>query len=421
MASALNREYIQTVKKLITEMESTQVDPLDNYSKIIPQNLTTFTFTQISMHQLRKTLQGMQLTGSSGEDNISICMIKQAQKELEPLLLRLVNRAIQTRTDPAALKMTKIVSIEKTGKPKMTLSAWRPINVVAALSKVIERVLLHQILQHMDSNELIEAQQHGSMRGKSTQTMVTELHDLLVEDWTNKKEGALIVLNQSKAYNCISHNILLRKLEIIGFQPQAIAIMTSFLGQRKQFVQVEGQRSEKLEIGLNSVIQGSMLSCILFLIYILDMPQIFHTEKHSPAQYRDCNQTNLKTFVDDSYLKMYKEDDKTLQETVINTMEKVLKYTRANKLSVNPDKTQIMLQTTDNKTKEELSVILNGKTIRHKSRIMVLGNLLSDTLTWDSHVSTVLIPALKNRIRTLSLVTKYLDKGFRAIYTNSIF
>ena len=208
---------------------------------------------------------------------------------------------------------------------------------------------------------------------------------------------------------------------MLGFQPQAIEIMASFLGNRSQFVQLEGQRSEKLEIGPFSVIQGSTMSCILFLIYILDMPLIFHDKNHSPEEYRECKRTNLKTFVDDSYLKTYKEDDKTMEETIRNTMDKVLQYTKANKLSVNPDKTQIMLQTTNNKIKDDFSIVLNGKTIRHKNKIMVLGNLLSDTLTWDNHVSSVLILALKNRIQTLKLVSKFMDKGFCAVYTNSIF
>ena len=158
MASALNRKYILNIKKLMTEMESSPVDPLDNYQKIIPQDLTTFTFKQISMHQLREIIRRMKSTGSSGEDNISVRTIKQAQKELEPLLLRLVNRTILTREYPKALKTTKIVPIEKSGKPKTTASGWRPVNIVAALSKVIERVFLQQILQHMDTNKLIGTQ-----------------------------------------------------------------------------------------------------------------------------------------------------------------------------------------------------------------------------------------------------------------------
>ena len=53
--------------------------------------------------------------------------------------------------------------------------------------------------------------------------------------------------------------------------------------------------------------------------------------------------------------------------------------------------------------------------------MVVLGNTFSDDLLWDNHVKKVLIPSLKNRLRTLKSVSKYLRKGFRAQYCNAIF
>ena len=53
--------------------------------------------------------------------------------------------------------------------------------------------------------------------------------------------------------------------------------------------------------------------------------------------------------------------------------------------------------------------------------MLILGNLMSDSLTWDKHIKQVLIPALTNKLRTLRLVNKYLDPGFKAIFTNSSF
>ena len=97
-------------------------------------------------------------------------LLKQAESELAPLLLKLVNTTIKTTLYPDSLKTTKVVPIEKLGKDKTTSDGWRPINVVAALSKVIERVLLKQILDHLQTNELLGAQHHGAIEGRSTQT-----------------------------------------------------------------------------------------------------------------------------------------------------------------------------------------------------------------------------------------------------------
>ena len=289
-------------------------------------------------------------------------LLKQAHEELEPLMLHMVNTTIRTTMYPDVLKTTKVVPIEKCGKEKTTLDGWRPINVVSALSKVIERVLLKQILDHLESNHLIGQQHHGAVRGKSTQTLVSELQDLLVEDAALKMEAVLIALDQSKAYDLVSHTILLDKMRILGLKNQAINIMANFLSERKQYVQLEGKRSSKLLLGPNSVIQGSTLSCVLYLIYILDFPELFHSVKHSPAEYRECSKTNVKTFVDDAYLKVKKTQDKTFVQTVQDTMDIVENYTRANKLSLNSDKSRIMLITQDQNAKDNFVIELQQGT-----------------------------------------------------------
>ena len=215
-------------------MRPTDFNPLEHYKKVIGSKVSTFTFKTITMSQLQIVLHRMSSTGSLGEDDISVKLIKQAQAELEPALLQLVNSTIKTVTFPQKLKTTKVIPIQKSGKEITTSEGWRPVNVVPAISKIIERVYLDQLLQHLNQNGLIGHQHHGAIKGKSTQSLITELHDILVEDNTNGQEAALII-NQSKAYNLVSHKLLLKKLEIIGFQPQTLRIMKSFLENRKQY------------------------------------------------------------------------------------------------------------------------------------------------------------------------------------------
>ena len=80
-----------------------------------------------------------------------------------------------------------------------------------------------------------------------------------------------------------------------------------------------------------------------------------------------------------------------------------------------------MLITKNQTAKNEFQVELNGKTVKHSRELLILGNLMNDQLTWSSHVTKVLIPALTNKIRTLELLNKYLDRGYKAVFTNSTF
>ena len=97
-------------------------------------------------------------------------------------------------------------------------------------------------------------------------------------------------------------------------------------------VQVQGHRSENLVVGLRSVTQGSVLSCLFYLVFILDMPTMFHESRHTPEEQRQCKRENLKTFVDDNLIKVRQNDHKSMEQAIHSTMATVENYMAANKL-----------------------------------------------------------------------------------------
>ena len=76
----------------------------------------------------------------------------------------------------------------------------------------------------------------------------------------------------------------------------------------------------RLDVGPQYVTQGLTLSCTLFLIYILGMSMMFHDTRHSPEDQLKCPRENQKTFVDDNLIIVKKHPDKTLSQTVTDTM-----------------------------------------------------------------------------------------------------
>ena len=118
------------------------------------------------MSQLKITLLKMKSTGSMGQDDLSMRNIKQASSELLPLLLHLVNSVIKKKTFPSSLKTNKVIPIAKIGKDQSTVDGWRPINIGNALSKIIERVVLIQMLEHLAANNVVGHQHHGAVRNQ---------------------------------------------------------------------------------------------------------------------------------------------------------------------------------------------------------------------------------------------------------------
>ena len=178
----------------------------------------------------------MRPTRFVSDDNISVWALKQAQQQLNPPLLQLVNTIISTGIFPQQLKTTKIVPVQKPNKPSTSSEGWRPVNIVAALAKVTEKVLLSQIMEFLKDNNLISHIHHGSVQAKSTQTLVIEIYDQLIQNINNDQDTALVLLDQSKAYEMVPHNILLQKFKTLGFKSKALQLMTSYLSDRKQYV-----------------------------------------------------------------------------------------------------------------------------------------------------------------------------------------
>ena len=127
------------------------------------------------------------------------------------------------------------------------------------------------------------------------------------------------------------------------------------------------------------------------------------------------------TFVDDNYVKVLKPENKSLQEEVYKTMEKIKIYMDSNKLALNSDKSKIIIISKNNKTKENFQVTLQGKLIKHSPNVKILGTTLNQNLTWEQHMTKELIPDIKNRIRTLKTISKFLDNKFKRNFANAIY
>ena len=219
----------------------------------------------MNISDLKKVLTSLSPTTSTAKDFISMKVLKDAGDSINPHLLLLVNKIIETEDYPKDLKLTKVVPIKKPEKDPQTAAAWRPINIVPSLSKVVEKCLLSQATKYLKDQHLIHHTHHGSVAGKSTQTFIQELYDNLMTALEQGDDMTFIQLDQSKAYDAIDHQILLAKMQYLGFNRKAIAIFKSYLSDRRQFVLIDSFPSETLAMGPISVTQGSTLSCILYI------------------------------------------------------------------------------------------------------------------------------------------------------------
>lgn len=163
---------------------------------------------------------------------------------------------------PDELKIAKVVPIHKKGDVNK-FSNYRPVSVLPAFSKIIEKLVYTHIKYFLDKHNILYAYQFGFRKNMSTSmalnTLVHKFHDAINND--NFMIG--IFLDLSRAFDTITHDILLSKLDYYGIRGIALEWFKNYLTSRKQFVSYNNQHSLMGDRTVG-IPQGCILGPLLF-------------------------------------------------------------------------------------------------------------------------------------------------------------
>ena len=128
-------------------------------------------------------------------------------------------------------KMTKIVPLHKK-EAKLKRENYRPVAILSPLSKVLEKIMYEQIYDYFSRNSLFHPSLHGYRRDRSTMTALLAMYEKWVKAASMGQVSGVVLVDLSAAFDLVSHDLLLKKLKVYGFEDDISNWIYSYLTGR---------------------------------------------------------------------------------------------------------------------------------------------------------------------------------------------
>ena len=221
------------------------------------------------------------------QDLIAATVMRETAVDLAPVLTTTFTHSINTGPVPEDWKEANVIPIFKKGS-KYFPSNYRPVSLICISCKVMEHLMVSNIMDHFDNHSILFHNQHWFRVKLSCETQLIQLTDDIAHTLDRRKQADLLILDYSQAFDKVPHRRLAHKLDWYGVRNKSLAWITAFLKERTQRVLLDGETSTPRPV-TSGVPQGTVQGPVLFLAYINDL-------------HESITNSNVRLFADDCVL-----------------------------------------------------------------------------------------------------------------------
>ena len=309
-----------------------------------------------------------------GPNSIPNKILHMIKKLIAEPLAEIINLSFSTGIYIDKLKISKIIPIYKEKGSNTSCKNFRPISLLSNINKIIEKIMHQRLYDFLEKQGSIYDYQFGFRKSHSTDHALLDLTEDIRQAIDKNNFACGIFIDLQKAFDTVDHDILLKKLEHYGIRGISNDWFRSYLKNRKQLVSISGVGSHLANMDFG-VPQGSVLGPLLFLIYINDLHNAikFCTTRH---------------FADDTNLLIYNKSLKQLQKDLNYDLRLLCRWLKANKISLNCGKTELIIFRHPNKqVNYKLKIKINGTKLIPSHQVKYLGIVLDPHLNWSHHTN----------------------------------
>ena len=350
------------------------------YLEALQKNSESLFFTPSSKDEITKIIGSLPPKRSCGSDNISNILLKELAPILSEPLSIITNLSMRSGIFPDLMKLAEVVPLHKS-KSRENETNYRPISLLTTMSKVVEKVVYERVYQFLVKTGQICETQYGFRPRHSCEHAVAQVIGSVLKNLENNKNTIAVMLDLSKAFDTISHMIMIQKLELFGVRGVCLNWFRSYLENRQMRVKCKVTSSQSESLSEYQTVnygtpQGSCLGPLIFLIFVNDM-RLHLTEVDSVQ------------FADDTTILFGHRNDNYLKYCIEQELATLGDWFRANKLTLNVDKSVFLMY--NRRGQGYINQLkLGDSLINRVAATKFLGVWVDDHLNWKTHLHKLL-------------------------------
>ena len=407
--------FTEKIKKIEEEIQNRKIARPINRNSPLVYNVEAFNFNNfvlVSEYKIFKIISKMKVK-SSTLDPIDTKFVKNDTicKIVAPYLSVLVNKSLQEGYFPETEKVGIITPIVKPNKDPNNINNYRPITSLTFLSKLLENVVHEQIINYLNTQNLLPKFQSAYRYQHSTTTALLKIQNDIINILAKGETVIYISLDLSAAFDTILHSHLLKCLQNFGIIDIPLKWFNSYLNNRKIKVKAKNMLSgfSQLLIGIP---QGGVLSPTLYSIYISDICLLL--DKHD---------IHYHLYADDIIIYFTTKNlniIEAIQHKINILMDEIETYMLFKHLKLNSEKTEIIHINNNSRVNLKFKFLnINDNCIKIKTSIKSIGYIIDNELNMKEQISST-IKKCNYALHCISKIRQYLDNHSTQVIINAL-
>jgi hypothetical protein len=391
----INGQLTNNKQQIVDALSNKFADVIGQVKSIVPifhgeATPNSFVLQLVDEECVQQLLLSIEVKKATGSDDIPAKIWKNSAISFAPIITDLVNNCFMSSEYPSELKIAKIIAIPK-GLKTTAIDNYRGISLLPVINKIFEKILHNQLQSFLTKYKLVDEHQYGFIRNRGTQEAVANFVHVVSKFINQKKSIVVVFLDVAKAFDSINHDVLLYKLEKVGIRGNALALMNSYLKNRCQFVQIDGECSKRTQVE-RGVPQGTNIGPLLFNLMLYDMKNL------------DVESMIFK-YADDTVLISSCKNDEDISLVIGKDLQKLVSYYHQNGLDLNLSKSLYMsFNVTSHET---LDKFMENANIKKSQVVRYLGVQIDNKLRMTNYAEE-LIGKISQSIHALSIIKCHL-------------